>query len=333
LAGVGISIADADAGSNSLTLTLSVTSGVLTATAGNSGVTISGSDSSSLTISGSQSAISTILAGTGTGTLSYVNNLDNPAALDRLSLTLNDNGASGLGGALTTTAAYEFTVLSVNDSPVVSLSSSTNAQALYASDVGSALLSPQATVSDADSSYFSAIQVQITSGLTSLDNLFLTTAAQQTLSSAGFTSSYINGTLSIVAIPPAPGATVKVLSQEDVAAVLAGVSFSKSPSVVGGVSVANRQLGRVALGLAHALGQRLGPSLGLNHSQLGVAVNQHIVGNVGPRPLARDLQAASRDVVLTQNAAAIHLAPACCGQGRVNVFGAGFGFVHGLGVM
>jgi uncharacterized phosphosugar-binding protein len=35
--------------------------------------------------------------------------------------------------------------------------------------------------------------------------------------------------------------------------------------------------------------------------------------------------------VLTQNAAAIHLAPACGGQGGVNVFGSGFGFVHSDG--
>ena len=43
---------------------------------------------------------------------------------------------------------------------------------------------------------------------------------------------------------------------------------------------------------------------------------------------ASALQAARRDVVLPQNAAAIHLAPACGGQGGIDVFGAGFGFVH-----
>jgi hypothetical protein len=235
LAGIGISIADLDAGNNALTLTLGVTSGVLNATAGTSGVVISGSGTNTLTLNGSQSAIRSILSGVDTqSSLTYYNDSRNPASLDRLSLSLNDNGASGLGGALSTTTAYDFRVISVNDSPLLSLSG----KALYASDTGSALLSPQGTVSDADSSYFSAIQVQITTGLTSLDNLFLNTAAQQTLSSAGFTSSYnsANGTLSIVAIPPAPGAAAKVLSQEDVASVLAGVSFSKSASVVDGVN-------------------------------------------------------------------------------------------------
>ena len=39
-----------------------------------------------------------------------------------------------------------------------------------------------------------------------------------------------------MAIPPAPGTAAKVLSQEDVASILAGVSFSKSASVVDGVN-------------------------------------------------------------------------------------------------
>jgi hypothetical protein len=77
----------------------------------------------------------------------------------------------------------------------------------------------------------------------------------------------------------------------------------------------------------------LGGSVGSCGCQLGVAVDQHIVGNVGPRPLARALQAARSDVVLPQNAAAIHLAPASGGKCRVDVLGSGFGFVHGLGVM
>ena len=72
--------------------------GGLSGTAGNSGVTITGSGSS-LVINGSQSAINNFLAGTSTGTLSYINNADNPAALERLSMSVNDNGASGLGGA------------------------------------------------------------------------------------------------------------------------------------------------------------------------------------------------------------------------------------------
>ena len=97
---------------------------------------------------------------------------------------------------------------------------------------------------------------------------------------------------------------------------------------VGGVGVANGQLSRVALGLRHPLGQRLAPGFGLDHRQLGVAVHQHIVGNVSPRSAASTLQATRRDAVLAQNAAAFHYAPACGCKGWVDVFGAGFGFVH-----
>jgi hypothetical protein len=195
-------------------------------------LTITGSGSS-LVINGSQSAINSFLAGTSTGTLSYINNSDNPAALERLSMSVNDNGASGLGGALTTTAAYEFSVVSVNDRPVVSLSSSASAQALYAGSVGTALLSPQGTVSDADSSSFVSVQVQISTGFMAGDKLFLTTAASQTLSSAGFTTSF-NASTGLLAISPATSG--KVLSQEDVSSVLAGVSFSTTDAITAGES-------------------------------------------------------------------------------------------------
>ena len=40
--------------------------------------------------------------------------------------------------------------------------------------------------------------------------------------------------------------------------------------------------------------------------------------------------AAQRDVILAQDAAAIHNAPARCLEGRVNMLGSGFGFVHAM---
>ena len=48
---------------------------------------------------------------------------------------------------------------------------------------------------------------------------------------------------------------------------------------VAGIGKTNRQLARVILGLAHALGQRLVPSLGLDYGQLGVAVLEHVVSS------------------------------------------------------
>ena len=104
---------------------------------------------------------------------------------------------------------------------------------------------------------------------------------------------------------------------------------------IGAVGEAHRQLGRVALGLRHALGVRLCPGLGLHHRQLGVSEDQHVVGDLGPRApaLARTsrsgLQAPERDPVLTQYPAALDHAPAGGLQRGVDVLGAGFGFVHG----
>ena len=47
---------------------------------------------------------------------------------------------------------------------------------------------------------------------------------------------------------------------------------------VGGIGVADGQLPGVVLRLRHALGQRFIPRLGLDDRQLGVAIDQHIIG-------------------------------------------------------
>lgn len=48
------------------------------------------------------------------------------------------------------------------------------------------------------------------------------------------------------------------------------------------VTVPYGQLASVALGLRHAFCVRLVPGLGFNDCQPGVAVDQHVVGNLGP---------------------------------------------------
>ena len=98
---------------------------------------------------------------------------------------------------------------------------------------------------------------------------------------------------------------------------------------IGGVSEAHTQALCIALGLPYALGVGLVPGLGLHHGQFGVAVYQYIVGNVSLGPLGVTLQSAQRDAVLAQDAAAFHHAPASSLEGRVDVFCAGLGFVHG----
>ena len=98
---------------------------------------------------------------------------------------------------------------------------------------------------------------------------------------------------------------------------------------ISSVGEAHAQACRIALGLTHPLGIGLVPCLGLHHGQFGVAVHQYIVGNVSLGPLGVALQSAQSDAMLAQNAAAIHHAPACRLQCRVDVFGAGLCFVHG----
>jgi hypothetical protein len=100
------------------------------------------------------------------------------------------------------------------------------------------------------------------------------------------------------------------------------------PPAVGGIGETHRQPAGVILGLAHALGQFLVPGLGLHHRQFGIAVFEHVVRAQGLAALARALQPPKRDRVLAPDAAAFDPAPAGGGEGRIDVLGAGFGFVH-----
>ena len=77
------------------------------------------------------------------------------------------------------------------------------------------------------------------------------------------------------------------------------------------IAVAYRQLGRITLGLRHAFGVRFVPGFGLNHRQLGVTVDQHVVGNLGLGAYAAALQPPLGDTKLAPHHAAFHHAPAC----------------------
>ena len=97
---------------------------------------------------------------------------------------------------------------------------------------------------------------------------------------------------------------------------------------VAGVGEADRQLAGVVLGLADALGEFLVPGLGLHHRQPGVAVFEDVVRAQGLAAPSRALQPPGRDRVFAPDAAALDPAPAGGGEGRVDVLGAGLGFVH-----
>ncbi|MBL8827197.1 MAG: cadherin-like domain-containing protein, partial [Planctomycetaceae bacterium] len=114
----GISILDVDAGTANVTVTLSVASGTLNIiTNAGGGVTsgdISGNGSVTVTITGSQSAINATLA--DASGVSYLGNM-NFNGSDVLTVTTNDLGNAGPGGAMTDTDTVSITVNAVNDGP------------------------------------------------------------------------------------------------------------------------------------------------------------------------------------------------------------------------
>ncbi len=82
--------------------------------------------------------------------------------------------------------------------------------------------------------------------------------------------------------------------------------------------------------MADAFGERFAPRLGLNDGDLGVAIDEHVVGDVGLAAPAVTLDAAGGDTVLAQDLAALDDAPTRRLQCGVDVLGARLGLVHGV---
>ena len=108
----GISVADVDVGTGTITVTLGVLSGGLSAASGG-GVAVTGS-ASSLTLSGTLADINAFLGGSN---VTYTPALNNDADVS-LSVTVNDKGNSGAGGAKTDSANITLDLQPVNDAPV-----------------------------------------------------------------------------------------------------------------------------------------------------------------------------------------------------------------------
>jgi hypothetical protein len=149
-----ISISDVDANGNNETVTLSVASGALTlnGTAGLSFTVGDGTADSTMTFSGTVAAINTALNG-----LIYRGNL-NFNGPDSLSITTNDNGNTGSGGALSDTDSFTINVTAVNDAPVVTAGHVLN----YTENQVATAIDPAITVSDVDNANLSSATVQIT---------------------------------------------------------------------------------------------------------------------------------------------------------------------------
>ncbi|MFN3686894.1 cadherin-like domain-containing protein [Salinarimonas sp.] len=111
---VGISFADPDAGSSPVFVTLSVARGTLIATSG-SGVTVAGSGTGAITLLGSVADINAFVAASGVTFLTAQDDDQNVA----LTITIDDLGNTGSGGAQSATATVTIFVDPVNDVPVV----------------------------------------------------------------------------------------------------------------------------------------------------------------------------------------------------------------------
>jgi VCBS repeat-containing protein len=106
----GLSVNDIDAGSSIINVTLQITNGILNVTGGSAN--IAGSGSNTVTLTGAQSEINSTLA----ATVNYIPAL-NFTGTSTFTITTNDNGNSGIGGALVDADTVLITVNPVNDAP------------------------------------------------------------------------------------------------------------------------------------------------------------------------------------------------------------------------
>ncbi|MGL4637889.1 MAG: Ig-like domain-containing protein [Beijerinckiaceae bacterium] len=111
----GLSIVDIDAASGNMTVTLSVDAGSLLASAGG-GVTVSGSGTGSIVLTGTLANLNAYLGGAFAPQFVPSANFNGSVTL---SMTTNDLGNTGAGGALSDTDTRTITVTAVNDAPTL----------------------------------------------------------------------------------------------------------------------------------------------------------------------------------------------------------------------
>jgi len=164
-----ISITD-DAGTNPVQVTLSGTNGVITL-ASITGLTFSvgdGTADAAMTFTGTVAAINAALDGMG-----FMPNLDyyGPASL---SITTDDLGSTGVGGALQDADTVAITVNAVNDLPVIAGAGGT---LTYTEGDAATLIDATLTLSDVDDVNIESATVTISAGLVSAEDVLSFTSA------------------------------------------------------------------------------------------------------------------------------------------------------------
>src|SRR6185295_9799939 len=181
--GNAISIADVDAGSSTVQVTLAATNGVLTL-AGTTGLTVSGNGTGTVTVTGTLANINTALNGLVFAPTGNFNGSAN------LTVTTNDQGNTGSGGAQTDIDTVAITVNAINDAPVNTVPgaqsmsedgtltfSSANGNAISIADVDAGSANVQVTLAVASG----ALTLAGTSGLTVSGNGSATVTVTGTL--------------------------------------------------------------------------------------------------------------------------------------------------------
>src|SRR5690606_34159836 len=196
---------DVDAGSESVAVFFNIATGTFTANSG-SGVTVVGSGGTSLTLNGSIADINAFIAAEN---LQYTPAL-NSTTTTLLSVSINDNGHSGSGGATSRQALVFFQISGVNDAPVnhvpgaqyVELGevlefSASNGNSISISDVDAGINSLQVTltVTNGTISYTLHPSASLSTG-TGLDDTYVEIFG---------TISQINETLEGMVFTPNPG--------------------------------------------------------------------------------------------------------------------------------
>jgi len=192
-----ISVSDPDAGNAIVTTTLSVDFGVLKVTVGTSGVNlVSGQGTSTVVLSGTIAQLNAMLGSDATSTVRYIANSDAPPSSANFTVSVNDNGNTGSGGAQIGSAVQTITIAAVNDAPVVDLNgAAAGVDATGAYTEGGAPVRPilGMTISDVDNGTLTGATVTIVTGFVAGDLLRLA-GGQSGVTVSGITYSFNTGT-------------------------------------------------------------------------------------------------------------------------------------------
>ncbi len=162
LSNPSVAISDVDSASGSLKVTLGVGSGTFSASAG-SGVAVVGSGTASLELTGLPAALETYLRGTAVSFTTAAN-----ATADvTVTVTVDDQGNTGSGGAKTAMGNFTITVTGVNDTPVITAPSGWSVFSGFATALGGfGVADPDAGVGNMTLKYLApgSVALRATSG-------------------------------------------------------------------------------------------------------------------------------------------------------------------------